>query len=115
MYKSWNDYLTETIISPAITYRPSEYTEVLLSNLVFIVSILSIIPIIVIIWEFYNPGNNDIYSIGAYIFAIIISIIWLLYGFLILRNFIVVFGAIILILAKAFLIFLLYRRIKNKE
>lgn len=116
MSTSWNDSLTKKFINPIITYRPSESTKILLSNILFIVAALSIIPYLILIWKVYKTHKTGGLILTAYYFGLFISTTWLLYGMFVLRNFIVIISSLLLIIVKATLIFLIYRsRSSNSE
>jgi len=113
--KSWNDSLSERFIKPNITLVLSPKVQVLMSNLLFIISFLAIVPVLILIWKVASTNETGGLVLYAFYLSIGISVGWFLYGLFILKNVIVAASSFSLIVVKCVLVYMIINANKTND
>jgi len=99
---SWNDKLSEKIFGE--TVKPSQQRQSMLSNALFIVASLASISIYLTVYAIYSRSDTGGIAIGAILFAMFVSFIWLLYTIFVVHNCIIIASSGTLLLANTILL-----------
>lgn len=107
--KSWNDSLADKFVKPVVKVKLSGNTSALLSNALFVVSILGVLPYLILIWKVEDTQKTGGLVLNAFYLGVIISLTWMLYGIFVLKNVIVILSSFLILLAKAYLIYVIIK------
>ena len=110
---SWNDKISNKIFHGGLPAPTRKICYI--SNFLFLISLAAVIPILVTCWNVYKTEDAGGLVLWAVIFGVFISIVWLVYGFVVIKNFIVILSSIFLILAKALLTYLTWKYKKDDD
>jgi len=106
---SWNDKVSAKIFKKL--KKPTDKTQSILSNLLFVVAIAAAISIYLTTYNIYSRSDTGGIATIAILFAMCVSTVWIIYGVFVVQNSIIVFGGISLFLANTILLFVvLYTR-----
>lgn len=96
-YDSWNDKLSNKFLSYRINNIFGNGMKRIISNILFIISLAAIIPIGITIFNVVKQQDASGLVFWAIILSIIISSIWILYGFFVIKNFVVVLSSLLIL------------------
>ncbi len=103
--KSWNDTLSDKFVKPVVPVKFSEDKKAVLSNVLFVVSLMSVIPYLILLWRVIDTKKTGGLVLYAFYLAIFISVVWLLYGIFVIENVIVILSSSLLIIVKSVLVY----------
>ena len=113
---SWNDKISKKIFKskancPMFSSRKCSY----ISNFLFIIALLSTIPVLITAWRVHSSGDSGGLVLPAIFLSVFISIVWTVYAVSIIRNFIVISSSCAMILSNLILVYVVYKARKNDK
>lgn len=111
-YLSWNDKLAKKMFGEE--HRFSESINAKISNFLFLVSLLAIVPVIIVITNVNKNKRTEGLVLKAVCLSIFISSTWIFYGIFVAKNPIIIISSSFLIMANAYLIYSV-RKVRNGE